>query len=514
MPISIPQNQTDAPTASTDTDVAAPAPEATHASSSDIPEYIPPLQLVPGRPSLVGVEENSLALVKSMKNLARLRLQALLGRASEAVVSHQRARTGADASGISEKDVALGLFGFGPAFCWDDAEAIWEIEKSKLFTRKSRKNDLIGDSTLGTHLSRADQNYRDGRVEEAREGYQFVEGQAKRTEFSLLITQGNLRLFRLGQPASAQQYYQRAARQLQDKHLYFAAYALLHQALCAHFIGAPEQASKVAGKAVSLMPDFVEARYQYAQYEMLAERPNSAIKELTKVFAEDRRYVLKTLADPTFAELHGALSSHMDEGVEALAEAREPLLTLGEEVAEVLDAPCIANSDVAALREEMAGHTRFIAEGARNRSFLDAYALNERALERFKEFTESIQAYIKEIEEKATEIRNQLRHKKDSLRSRAAGKQRLVAVASLLLGLGGCTAMLMDANDPSALISAVGLALATIVIGGLVSIAIPAMAARDEDTKKLAGEIAALECRTKALNRAHDLVGAQLRHTD
>ncbi|MCB1738668.1 MAG: hypothetical protein KDI42_11120, partial [Gammaproteobacteria bacterium] len=168
----------------------------------------------------------------------------------------------------------------------------------------------------------------------------------------------------------------------------------------------------------------------------------------------------------------------------------------------------------AALREEMAGHTRFIAEGARNRSFLDAYALNERALERFKEFTESIQAYIKEIEEKATEIRNQLRHKKDSLRSRAAGKQRLVAVASLLLGLGGCTAMLMDANDPSALISAVGLALATIVIGGLVSIAIPAMAARDEDTKKLASEIAALECRTKALNRAHDLVGAQLRHTD
>lgn len=497
-----------------DTDTAVPPiddPLPDAIGEDDIPVFLPPLVLFPSAPSLVGVEEHSRALVRNLTSLARTRLQGLLARASEAVVSHQRGRSGIDANEIGEEDVSLGMLGFGPAFSWADAEAIWEVEKSKLFARKSRKNDLVGEATLSSHMSRADQFYRDGKLDKARETYQQVEGQAKRTDFTFLITQGNLRLFRLGQPASAQQYYLRAARQLQDKHLYFAAYALLHEALTSFYLGAPDKASKLAGRAVSLMPDFTEARYQLAQYEMLAERPNSALRELTKVIAEDRRYVLKALADQTFSELRGALLEYLAEGVEALNEARQPLLEVGGELIAMLDKPCVANGNAAALHEEMADHLRFMQEGARSSGFLDVHALNKRAKERFREFAESVKAYRSEADEKIEETRTQLRRKKDELRKGAVGKQRVIAVISLVLGLGGCSVVLMDADNPQAVLGAVSVAFGAIVIGGLASIAVPAMAARDEDTRQLAGEIHDAECSNKVLDHVLDKLAVHVK---
>lgn len=93
------------------------------------------------------------------------------------------------------------------------------------------------------------------------------------------------------------------------------------------------------------------------------------LRELTKVIAEDRRYVLKALADQTFSELRGALLEYLAEGVEALNEARQPLLEVGGELIAMLDKPCVANGNAAALHEEMADHLRFMQEGASRPGF-------------------------------------------------------------------------------------------------------------------------------------------------
>lgn len=69
----------------------------------------------------------------------------------------------------------------------------------------------------------------------------------------------------------------------------------------------------------------------------------------------------------------------------------------------------------------------------------------------------------------------------------------------------------MDADNPQAVLGAVSVAFGAIVIGGLASIAVPAMAARDEDTRQLAGEIHDAECSNKVLDHVLDKLAVHVK---
>ncbi len=487
-------------------------PPSTHTSPlyAAEPEFVPPLRLNPAAPSLCGVEDASPALIQTVKTHAQARLQIMLKAVPEAVVSNNRALSGSDLSTINDEEMTQGLFGFGVAFTWDDAEAIWEIEKTKPYALKARKSMSDADSAVDAQLRKSDQLYRDGKIPEAQEGYLFVEGHNKVPEFTLLITEGNLRLFQLGQVASAQQYYQRAVKMLYRKHLYFTSYALLHHALCCFYLGSPAKAAKLAKQAVDYLPEFTEAHYQYAQYEMLCDRPKVALKALQKVLCQDRRYIAKIMVDPCFAAIHDEMLGKLEVRKEEVISDLEPMLALGREVVELLSSDCVESSPLAQLRQEMLDNLKFASDAQVRPGFLDAMAAVERIQRVFVCFEKSNAEMMGHIGEHARKLRSDLEKKKYKIKSNSLGKQRFVATFFMLMGLSGCSALMYRSTDADTAIAAVSVALGVTIIGGLLSIAVPNLLSKDAEFRALRSELESVECQSKILKRIHKLLDGRV----
>ncbi|MGB1110573.1 MAG: tetratricopeptide repeat protein [Gammaproteobacteria bacterium] len=468
------------------------------------------MRLQPPSPSLVGLPEHAKGLLSSFKSLAETRVRGMLASVGEEVVSQGRASDGADAGMITDDHVADGLFGLGPVFCWDDAEAIWEIEKSKVFPRKARKTSFSKDMTLSSYVSKADQLYRDGKIDDALDAYLAVEGQNKSPDFTLMITEGNLRLFRLGDVQTARNYYQRADKMLDGKHLYFRGYALLHLALCSHYLGERDRAANLAKQVVSLTPDFQEARYQYAQYEALRGRPNDAFRELTRLIKENRLYVLKIFSDATFEPLYTSLIEHLATSRDELIESQRPVLSLADELLEAFDPSVMEGDESSTLREELNSNRQFVEKALQSSGFLDAHAVTERIGRRFKQLNESSKEFALGIDSRRTELKKSWRRIQDRVKQNSVRKQRLTAVLSLLLAMGGCTAMVVRSHEPDNLIAAAGVALALIVLGGLVSISIPVILARNGELKEIAQELKGVEAQVKVADQIVDKIGEHL----
>lgn len=449
----------------------------------------------------MGRAEGAQGLLGAFKGLAEMRLRQMLSSANERVISPERFEEGADATAIGEDDAAEGLLRLGPVFCWDDAEAVWEIEKGKVFARKTRKATLSIDMNLSGYLAKADQLYRDGAAEEALEAYQGLEGRTKTLDFTIMITLGNLRLFRMGDVKSAHGYYQRAVKMLDGKHLYFSSYALLHQALCAHYLGEADAAAALAARAVDMTPDLDEARYQLAQYQALRGRANDAFHALKRLVTERRLYVAKVFSDPCFADLHGPLLEYLDERRDEVLEGQQGLLDLSAEIGSLLEHADLDDPEADALREQLQSLRNYLGHAVGTRAYLDAHALSDRVAGRFSGFRDAVVAYAGKVSERDDEVHQQWRRLENSYRGNLVSKQRWIAVISLIASMGGCTAIVSRSQTPDALIAGASVALGGIILGGLVSISIPRLLARRAGLKDVAAELKALKTRARVLEK-------------
>jgi tetratricopeptide (TPR) repeat protein len=131
----------------------------------------------------------------------------------------------------------------------------------------------------------------------------------------------NIYLFYKRDYAKAIEYYRKAARYSEPESGHHAAVALMHEGL-AHYFAAGDDpdgtnqfaaAAECLKRAQVLMPGWLELKYQFAQYSVLANNRQEGLKAIRSLLDLQPLYILKIAAEEDFLSVREEIAKIVDE---------------------------------------------------------------------------------------------------------------------------------------------------------------------------------------------------------
>ena len=188
------------------------------------------------------------------------------------------------------------------SFDWAMGSVLWKLELQRPGLQElSTSLRPFGDRELVDMRHRAEAAFQAGHYSEALAGLLECESRDYQ-DFSLHLTIGNIYLYHQ-RPANlekARASYVVAARYAETRAPRYASLAHLWASFAAYLQNDQESAIELAGKAINLSPQLLEARYSQARYAALAGQPGLVINNLEQVIRADRNYAIRTVTNRDF----------------------------------------------------------------------------------------------------------------------------------------------------------------------------------------------------------------------
>ena len=243
-----------------------------------------------------------------LKTQAKAMIAAQCSSTNSIVASQATIRDGMDNLAYSIDDVKEGMYGLKAAFDYSISEVVWQIEQNRQ-SLKSILEVLIAplDTQAKELRRRAEEAYASGWYDDALDD--FLESEKKnKYDFSVHTSIGIIYLFQVVDYEKALEYFEKAIKYAKPKSKYHASFALLHAAFIKREANLLDQAEKLTAEAIELSPNFAEALYQNAQYNVLLNNPNEALPRLEMAIKLDKNYCLKADNDIIFDKIRERLN--------------------------------------------------------------------------------------------------------------------------------------------------------------------------------------------------------------
>ena len=191
------------------------------------------------------------------------------------------------------------------SFDWAMGSVLWKLELQRPGLQElSNSLRPFGERGLVETRQKAEAAFQAGHYSEALNGLLECESHDYQ-DFSLHLTIGNIYLYHQ-RPANlekARASYVVAARYADPRAPRYASLAHLWASFVAYLQNDQESAIELAGKAIAISPQLLEARYSQARYAALSGQPGLAMSNLEQAIRADRAYAIRVVTNHDFTAI-------------------------------------------------------------------------------------------------------------------------------------------------------------------------------------------------------------------
>ena len=395
--------------------------------------------------------------------------------ASAIIASQERISEGIDNLSYGIHRVERGIAGLQAAFEWGISEVVWQIEQNRAVLKGILEVLSAPLDTQAKELrKRAEQAYANGWFEDALED--FLESEKKnRYDFSIHISIGMIYLFQKINKEKALEYFEKAIKYAKPTSNYHTSFALLHKGLIKRDFGLLNEAEKCAAEAAELSPDFAEALYQNAQYNVLLNRPDKSMQLLRQAIKLDVNYCEKTSAGKDFEKAKDHVNRLFIQLRDEEGElARRNLTNIEKNISVYNDLlkEIKAHETIDVQDGEMQGCLGRIRELIRRNSYrdhLEANRLIATLPAMYRTLTDDIKSQLNRvIQSYSSDIYNLKNDKIKKIGSyrKILGKIWIGVIVPLIIGMRGC--YVMSQTRDSTPFSSLGMFLGISMLGAMI----------------------------------------------
>lgn len=241
---------------------------------------------------------------KAIKKASSDQFTAYLTSASSIISSQERTseiiRSGFLELSYTLNDISKGIKDLGAVFEWGISEVIWQIEQNTEVLRDIlRTLESPKETEANERKKWGDNAYASGLLDDALEDYMASEKMYK-YDFTIYLSIGMIYLKHIKDKVKALEYYEKAIKYATSKSNYYTSFSLLCKGVVLFDLDRTKEAEESTQESIKISPDFLEAYYQNAQYNVRLGNVEKSLSYLKLIFEKDDRYILKCGHDNLF----------------------------------------------------------------------------------------------------------------------------------------------------------------------------------------------------------------------
>jgi hypothetical protein len=243
----------------------------------------------------------------ALRAQAKCMQESQLARADALLASQDRIREGLDFLNERMDGIQDSLYDLKSSFEWGISEVVWQLEQNRTVLKEIVEILMAPlDTQAKERKRRAEEAYANQWMDDAED--EFLESEKlNKYDFTIHLSLGMIRLFHSKNKMEALASFEKAIKYATPQSTYHACYAKLYKALILFDLGRTKEAEACTDEVIGAMPDFLEARYQNAQYNAQLHQKDKCLAQLRFVIDSDRTYCLKAQLDPLMQPVRTSL---------------------------------------------------------------------------------------------------------------------------------------------------------------------------------------------------------------
>ncbi|MFQ5714639.1 MAG: hypothetical protein ACE5GU_11475 [Candidatus Scalinduaceae bacterium] len=236
------------------------------------------------------------------------------------------------------ESIENGIYGIKAAFEWGISDVVWQIEQDSEKLKEILELLYASSDKIIKNLRwEAEEDYGSGKIDLALRNFLELSTENQH-DFSVHMNIGIIYLFHKIDKEKALAFFDKAIHHAGKlSAAYYTSYALLYKALIKRDYGLIKEAEELTNQAVKILPNFIEAVYQNAQYNALLKKPDKVIPLLKKAINDDIVYCLKINNEKDFDGMRLQINKLFEEVRDEKNEKAKHKQTELEEKASLLD---------------------------------------------------------------------------------------------------------------------------------------------------------------------------------